>query len=77
MTPKLTHMATMKDLEVPSDILTHMMMQNMKVRIAAGGNKGGGPLIPQTRPMTEGNTLISVNNQGVPSGTQSASNSQQ
>ena len=76
MTPKLTHMATMKDFEVPSDILPHMMMQNMEVRVAAGGQRGG-PSVPQTRPMTEGNTLISVNNQGVPSGSQSVLNSQQ
>ena len=76
MTPKLTHMATMKDFEVPSDILPHVMMQNMEVRVAAGGQRGA-PLVPQTRPMTEGNTLISVNNQGVASGTQSVLNSQQ
>ena len=76
MTPKLTHMATMKDFDVPLDILPHMMMQNMEVRVAASGHRGS-PSVPQTRPMTEGNTMISVNNQGVASGTQSVLNSQQ
>jgi hypothetical protein len=69
-------MATMKDFDVPLDILPHLMMQNMEVRVAASGQRGS-PSVPQTRPMTQGNTMISVNNQGVASGTQSVLNSQQ
>ena len=81
MTPKLVHNATMKDLDVPIHEFSPRAVKNMEIRVGtSGGVVGGhrtGTSQPETRPMTEGNTMISVFNQAIGSDKQSLVNSQQ
>jgi hypothetical protein len=70
----------MKDLEVPPPEFNPMAVKNMEIRVGTSGGvtgaQRGGTSQPETRPMTEGNPMITVFNQAIGSDKQSLVNSQ-
>jgi hypothetical protein len=57
----------MKDLDVANPDLIPRTVKNMEIRVGTSnmgsGQRGGATSVPETRPMTEGNPMISVFNQ--------------